>query len=140
MRKVAELSDLSTEILWFNTFLDRIGVGSQCLAVAASHGCTLCPCVGDRDSGAGGLGLAPHLPALGGKNLSFAAALRTRSIMSRSRRGWLDGRRAEEARESLAEQIMRMRTLGDHRYAIAGIEKLGQRDCDDADIVGSAPH
>jgi hypothetical protein len=36
LRKVVELSGLTTEILWFNTFLDRIGVGSQCLAVASA--------------------------------------------------------------------------------------------------------
>jgi hypothetical protein len=36
LRKVVELSGLTTEILWFNTFLDRIGVGSQCLT-AATH-------------------------------------------------------------------------------------------------------
>ena len=37
LRKVVELSGLSTEILWFNTFLDRIGVGSQCLVAAAGR-------------------------------------------------------------------------------------------------------
>lgn len=32
LRQVVELSGISTEVLWFNTFLDRIGVGSQCLS------------------------------------------------------------------------------------------------------------
>ena len=36
LRKVVELSGLTTEVLWFNTFLDRIGVGSQCLAMATN--------------------------------------------------------------------------------------------------------
>lgn len=34
LRKVVELTGATTEVLWFNTFLDRIGVGSQCLAMA----------------------------------------------------------------------------------------------------------
>jgi hypothetical protein len=37
LRKVVELTGATTEVLWFNTFLDRIGVGSQCLAVAAGR-------------------------------------------------------------------------------------------------------
>jgi hypothetical protein len=37
LRKVVELTGATTEVLWFNTFLDRIGVGSQCLTMAASR-------------------------------------------------------------------------------------------------------
>jgi hypothetical protein len=32
LRKVVELTGATSEIVWFNTFLDRIGVGSECLA------------------------------------------------------------------------------------------------------------
>jgi len=35
LRKVVELTGASTEVVWFNTFLDRIGVGSECLATKA---------------------------------------------------------------------------------------------------------
>lgn len=37
LRKVVELTGATTEVHWFNTFLDRIGVGSQCLAMAAGR-------------------------------------------------------------------------------------------------------
>lgn len=37
LRKVVELSGINSEVLWFNTFLNRICVGSQCLAVAAGR-------------------------------------------------------------------------------------------------------
>jgi hypothetical protein len=35
LRKVVELTGASTEVVWFNAFLDRIGVGSECLAAKA---------------------------------------------------------------------------------------------------------
>lgn len=37
LRKVVELSGLPTEVLWFNSFLDRIGVGSEGLSVTADR-------------------------------------------------------------------------------------------------------
>ena len=37
LRKIVELTGATTEVFWFNTFLDRIGVGSQCLVTATSR-------------------------------------------------------------------------------------------------------